>query len=314
MKQRTGFTLIELLVVIAIIAILAAILFPVFAQAREKARQAACLSNMKQLTLALNMYVQDYDESFPRGLACTGGSMPVDPGGSIACPWFDDAFHPNSANWVITTSPYIKSLPVFGDPSDGKAMQVQPCTPAYCPYIPGTYLSYGINEYTTQSGGRCPTGCNNGILDGGNPWAYPACNVSQQLSAISRPSEGIALADKNADTHAAVPGPPGGQGCPGPECVISGWSPTTFFGEDLSLTVSQNNVSNDGAPGDIMPDALNSPTAAFPNGPDGAVTTKHNGFASFGFVDGHVKAMRPARTNPDPNNQPQNNMWDLVRP
>ena len=63
---NTGFTLIELLVVIAIIAILAAILFPVFAQAREKARQTACLSNNRQIGLGLNMYVQDYDESFPR--------------------------------------------------------------------------------------------------------------------------------------------------------------------------------------------------------------------------------------------------------
>jgi prepilin-type N-terminal cleavage/methylation domain-containing protein/prepilin-type processing-associated H-X9-DG protein len=68
MKSRryTGFTLIELLVVIAIIAILAAILFPVFAQAREKARQATCISNNKQIGLAIMMYVQDYDETYPR--------------------------------------------------------------------------------------------------------------------------------------------------------------------------------------------------------------------------------------------------------
>jgi prepilin-type N-terminal cleavage/methylation domain-containing protein/prepilin-type processing-associated H-X9-DG protein len=64
MKQR-GFTLIELLVVIAIIAILAAILMPVFAQAREKARRISCLSNVKQLTSATMMYVQDYDETMP---------------------------------------------------------------------------------------------------------------------------------------------------------------------------------------------------------------------------------------------------------
>src|SRR6266704_6401772 len=63
--KNTAFTLIELLVVIAIIAILAAILFPVFAQAREKARGASCLSNLKQMGLAWMMYAQDYDEQFP---------------------------------------------------------------------------------------------------------------------------------------------------------------------------------------------------------------------------------------------------------
>lgn len=63
--MRRGFTLIELLVVIAIIAILAAILFPVFSRAREKARQTSCISNLKQIGLAMNMYAQDYDETFP---------------------------------------------------------------------------------------------------------------------------------------------------------------------------------------------------------------------------------------------------------
>ncbi|MEI6502311.1 MAG: prepilin-type N-terminal cleavage/methylation domain-containing protein [Armatimonadota bacterium] len=65
MQHRRGFTLIELLVVIAIIAILAAILFPVFARAREKARQSSCLSNVKQIGVATMMYVQDYDETYP---------------------------------------------------------------------------------------------------------------------------------------------------------------------------------------------------------------------------------------------------------
>ena len=72
-RTRTAFTLIELLVVIAIIAILAAILFPVFAQAREKARGIACLSNLKQLGLSFEMYLQDYDEVMPINRQCVGG-------------------------------------------------------------------------------------------------------------------------------------------------------------------------------------------------------------------------------------------------
>jgi len=77
MQTKKGFTLIELLVVIAIIAILAAILFPVFAQAREKARQAACISNLKQIGLGVTMYVQDYDETLPmaRSYALAAGGF-----------------------------------------------------------------------------------------------------------------------------------------------------------------------------------------------------------------------------------------------
>ncbi len=80
MKTRNGFTLIELLVVIAIIALLAAILFPVFAQAREKARQTACVSNLKQIGLAVRMYVQDYDETFPIFHAYNSAVPPGQPG------------------------------------------------------------------------------------------------------------------------------------------------------------------------------------------------------------------------------------------
>src|SRR5436309_1047127 len=79
MQRRRAFTLIELLVVIAIIAILAAILFPTFAQAREKARAAACFSNCKQIALAYQMYAQDYNETLVFGNNYNGGYKATDP-------------------------------------------------------------------------------------------------------------------------------------------------------------------------------------------------------------------------------------------
>src|SRR6185437_13395421 len=81
--RKRAFTLIELLVVIAIIAILAAILFPVFAQAREAARKTSCASNLRQLGLGMSMYQQDYDEKFPGwswGAEHSGGSDPANDG------------------------------------------------------------------------------------------------------------------------------------------------------------------------------------------------------------------------------------------
>jgi prepilin-type N-terminal cleavage/methylation domain-containing protein/prepilin-type processing-associated H-X9-DG protein len=100
-RTRRAFTLIELLVVIAIIAILAAILFPVFAQAREKARAISCASNLRQLGIAVNMYVQDYDQQFP-----FGGWMPDAGNGSGDGSW----------EWQNTIYPYVKNKQLYRCP------------------------------------------------------------------------------------------------------------------------------------------------------------------------------------------------------
>jgi prepilin-type N-terminal cleavage/methylation domain-containing protein len=131
---RSGFTLIELLVVIAIIAILAAILFPVFAQAREKARRASCLSNMKQIGLGVNMYLQDYDETFPLINWNNGvqheATMPD--GKRTYRGW---------VSYPLLFHPYIKSLQVWVCPSDPS-----PNNPSWAPQDNGTVNPY-VNDW-----------------------------------------------------------------------------------------------------------------------------------------------------------------------
>jgi prepilin-type N-terminal cleavage/methylation domain-containing protein/prepilin-type processing-associated H-X9-DG protein len=112
--RKSAFTLIELLVVIAIIAILAAILFPVFAQAREKARQTSCLSNIKQIGLGLLMYAQDYDEQFPKAdyTLPVGTPSPLNPAATATF-----ARRINHYKWQAWTLPYIKNTQIFFCPS-----------------------------------------------------------------------------------------------------------------------------------------------------------------------------------------------------
>jgi prepilin-type N-terminal cleavage/methylation domain-containing protein/prepilin-type processing-associated H-X9-DG protein len=119
---RTGFTLIELLVVIAIIAILAAILFPVFAQAREKARQTVCLSHMKQYGLGLTMYAQDYDETLPQQERECAEFFLRDKGPVTTYTAADGRVF---ANWARAVHPYTKNAPMLKCPSSVKAPNEQ---------------------------------------------------------------------------------------------------------------------------------------------------------------------------------------------
>jgi prepilin-type N-terminal cleavage/methylation domain-containing protein/prepilin-type processing-associated H-X9-DG protein len=160
--KRNGFTLIELLVVIAIIAILAAILFPVFAKAREKARQTSCLSNEKQLGLGLLQYVEDYDESYPSGSSYADGR-----------------------GWAGQLYSYTKSVAVYTCPDDS----LTPTNVSYLgPYWVCSY-AYNINLVTkpTTNG----TSITNGVT------TLAALNAPSSTVALSEISGNVAKVDNN---------------------------------------------------------------------------------------------------------------------
>lgn len=138
MRRRSGFTLIELLVVIAIIAILAAILFPVFAKAREKARQTSCLSNIRQLSTAVLSYAQDYDETIIRDIDFGG------PNGYGAHFRY---------SWKFAVLPYVKNAQIFTCPTYEKPTEGMCCL-AYFEDPTGIRRSYGMNYLHGSNGSR----------------------------------------------------------------------------------------------------------------------------------------------------------------
>ncbi len=127
-KTRRGFTLIELLVVIAIIAILAAILFPAFAKAREAARRASCSSNLKQMGIAMMQYTQENDEHYPFTRPIGDGRSPK--------------FLTPAGNWAQNIQPFIKSTDVFKCPSNPDNGNIMANCRPDAPLIP---VSYGAN-------------------------------------------------------------------------------------------------------------------------------------------------------------------------
>jgi prepilin-type N-terminal cleavage/methylation domain-containing protein/prepilin-type processing-associated H-X9-DG protein len=179
-RSHGAFTLIELLVVIAIIAILAAILFPVFAQAREKARQSGCLSNLKQIGTALMMYTQDYDEAYP----CNwyGGLWPTTPDGK-------------QYKWMDAVYPYVKNEQVFTCPSDGSSRK--------------NYIYYrNLPKQSTDNWGSYLTNVAYWDLGPGTPASSegnPSARRTTTLAAVARPSETVWAADGNGSFQLAWP-------------------------------------------------------------------------------------------------------------
>jgi prepilin-type N-terminal cleavage/methylation domain-containing protein/prepilin-type processing-associated H-X9-DG protein len=275
-RERAGFTLIELLVVIAIIAILAAILFPVFAQAREKARATACLSNIKQLGLGLIMYSEDYDERFPN----SGLEAPMCGGINYGTPsatyTADEVQNGVLSHWVPSGSwlshpgwdvrkaalfPYIKSVDVYHCPSDSGWQQRRGSQ------VNVGGLSYAMNGYLAPF--------------------YP-------IAAIDTPASIILLVDQGmGDPTKSVPG------------IFDGGGPQTdgWFVSYYCPPVTPRS-------GDYQ---LPDPNAACFAVESEAIV--HTGGTNLNFCDGHAKFFRrSALTGGSDSNNPAINMFDWRSP
>jgi prepilin-type N-terminal cleavage/methylation domain-containing protein/prepilin-type processing-associated H-X9-DG protein len=189
-RKHRGFTLIELLVVIAIIAILAAILFPVFAQARDRARAATCLSNLKQIGSAFIMYAQDYDETYPAaapGVSGTQGTCAQLKDRSSWGGWVGNLLYPYTKNGQIFTCPSNpKQSVVNNSGTDGTCAAGNDEALAKAKFgTPYLFVSYGFNYVAL--GGRAlsviPAPANQLVMwDGLSPWAD--CNYATSSCGI----------------------------------------------------------------------------------------------------------------------------------
>ena len=268
---RKGFTLIELLVVIAIIAILAAILFPVFARARDKARQTTCASNLKQIALAVVQYEQDYDELLP--IVASRNCVPVSQ--LVAAPLQSQVAASNSpgadcvANagvdytwgWMECIYPYVKSKAVFSCPSDAARSALGESNTAT-----QTIASYGMNRYLGwwAGTGNYTWGTGDAVC-AANFGSYYCGDSGYPTSKIQRPTD-IVMLSEYAQT--------------------SNFSSNKGIWDFLIRYYTIGVDSNDGnwfncVSGDYMANA----------GFGINVWSNHSGFTNVAFIDGHVKAI-----------------------
>jgi prepilin-type N-terminal cleavage/methylation domain-containing protein/prepilin-type processing-associated H-X9-DG protein len=264
--NRKGFTLIELLVVIAIIAILAAILFPVFAKAREKARQTTCASNLKQLGLAFVQYDQDYDEQMPCGYGNPYWGAPN------PTPW-------RGYGWAGQIYSYVKSTGVYSCPDD--------------PTSNG--ISYAYNDNAAASFAAWPTGYNPGSSM--SKFNAPASTV---LLFENFTWGGYYNRDP-LSTSIANPAEPPFDGTPN---FQSKPAPLDMYGSSSYASNGSGFSGSDfanGYPASKTPGYLGGcNTEVWPSGPatGPAPTTMHDPGSNYLAVDGHVKFLRPEKVSP----------------
>ena len=265
--RTTGFTLIELLVVIAIIAILAAILLPVFAAARERARQTSCANNLKQCGLAIMQYTQDFDELFPPSHFSGGGSAAV-----IGCYGAADWNDPGGggAMWMDWIFPYVKSKAVFQCPDAEKWAQTTTSPSTAYDY------AYNTNVLKMWDAGNAGATCVGVKFNTTTCAPCPGFGTAVALGKIIRPADIAVLGDRGEQDDAGMPGKFGDTWV-APGGTYTGTNRVNCGVQSISACMSCS-------------------TQPSPN-------WKHsNGAANFLFVDGHVKSWSWAQSMnaPDP--------------
>ena len=251
--RTRGFTLIELLVVIAIIALLAAILFPVFAMAREKARAATCQSNLKQIGLGMLQYMQDFDDTYVCSYYGVQGNN-------------ENTDGVTNYKWMDAVYPYIKNQQIFTCPSayiNGNSGAV--------PYVYNNsgssgeaYGSYALN--IIYKVGLTGTITNTKFI---TPASYDGNNgdsskIMVNTSLIAHPAQTIWVGETNGGSN---------------------W-PSVF---SFNGVVCNNGIAS---PNNLVPGTYqNSPTLTFSNNYTGLMTFRHSTFTNILWADGHVKAM-----------------------
>ncbi len=260
--RRSAFTLIELLVVIAIIAILAAILFPVFAQAREKARQTSCLSNFKQGALGIMMYVQDYDET-----------MVMADSGGIGLPGW--GYGRPDYVWPELVQPYVKNWQIFRCASDPNNKDSDL---SHDPSTDAPITSSNPNYYYAW-GERADMGINYVFL---TPWIYNPTTryVGSQptsIAAIGQPAGTILFIDTIWDRDSSSGAPLGG----------GNWtveSPCTKDSNGVALTPTYFSGY-----GGWVPNTTGKAPYSWLE--FGGAWPRHTKMFNVAFTDGHVKSM-----------------------
>jgi prepilin-type N-terminal cleavage/methylation domain-containing protein/prepilin-type processing-associated H-X9-DG protein len=286
---KKAFTLIELLVVIAIIAILAAILFPVFAQAKLAAKKTSALSNVKQVGLGVIMYNNDYDGEY-----------------DIGCPdewWYPGSIHQVGGAWSWDIAPYLKNAGILTEATDSPGEQSWQTWFKGSPVVEVSFASNGYMAWNPSDSHWDLFGlmgmCQGATDSQGGGWMGRDRMTESQTT---QPAATVLLANRK-----------GGDDYFGQGDMVSGVTWWDYSGAGLipngvavNNATTKYNASLGGYTGTgtwlVNADVRN-----------GAISTNFSNQAPMVFCDGHAKSMNPIQTNPNPNTLPQSNMWNAVR-